>query len=72
MTTTFGQKSTLALQATMKENPTPELLAKIELQYLWEKTHYLFVTLTIMSCTYAAENPVFMSQSNLQTTYFTF
>lgn len=37
MTTTFGQKSTLALQATMKENPTPELLAEIELQYLWEK-----------------------------------
>lgn len=71
MTMKFGQKPTVALQATMKENSTPKHLAKTKLQYLWgKKQTYLFVTL--MSCTYAAENPMCMSQSNKQTTYFTF
>lgn len=67
----FGLKPTVALQVTMKENSTPKHLVKTELRYLWgNKQTYLFVTL--MSCTYAAENPMCMSQSNIQKTYFTF
>lgn len=71
MTMKFGLKPTVALQVTMKENSAPKHLANTELQHLQEnKQTYLFVTL--MSCTYAAENPMCMSQSNIQTTYFTF
>lgn len=71
MTMKFGQKPAVALQITMKENSTPKHLAKTELHYLWgNKQAYLFVTL--MSGTYAAENSMCMSQSNILTTYFTF
>lgn len=71
MTMKFKLKPIVAFQVTMKKNSAPKHFAKTELQYLWgNKQTYLFVTL--MSCTYAAENPMFMSQSNTQTTYFTF
>lgn len=65
MTMKFGLKDTEALQVTMKENSTPKHLAKTELQCLWgNKQTYCFVTL--MSCTYAAENPMCMDGSAKQ------
>lgn len=43
MTMKFGQKPTVALQATMKENSTPKHLAKTKLQYLWGKDKPIFL-----------------------------